>query len=453
MSNDVHLISDGVGLAVIGQPADVDRFLVSNELGASHSRMIDLHRIAPALQTGQAAVEVGQQIAESSGRWVRLTERSAQHVSKYGLTPIRNGEAGLGHAIVRDADGLKHWLQIDKLPSSLSTPVALASSVAMMSQLAMQHQMDEITTYLATIDEKVDDIIRSQKDAVLADMIGVDLVIGEALTVRDKVGRVSDVTWSKIQGTAGTIARTQAYAVRQLEAISEKLEKKADIGEIRKATKEAEPKVREWLAVIARCFQLQEGMAVLELDRVLDASPEEIEEHRVGLNTAREDRVDLISRSTARLLTRMSETVRLANSKVLFNPFDSPAAVRSSNVVSEDVHHFRGSLGIESSQESAGAKQWAEAAGEVRDRVVAATAEGATAVKRFGDDTAEQVAEVFRPIDTDGDGVPDKSRVAIAAEEAGVAIRGAATGVADAFGSLFKRSRPESAATDDDAEV
>ena len=59
-----------------------------------------------------------------------------------------------------------------------------------MAQLAMQHAMDEITDYLATIDEKVDDVLRAQSDAVRADMIGVDLIIEEAMTVREHVGRV-----------------------------------------------------------------------------------------------------------------------------------------------------------------------------------------------------------------------------------------------------------------------
>ncbi len=111
----------------------------------------------------------------------------------------------------------------------------------MMQQRAMQQQMDEIVEYLQEITEKVDDILRGQKDAVLADMIGVDLIIEEALTVRDQVGRVSEVTWSKVQMTSMPIARTQGYALRQLDAIAEKLGRKADLGKIAKATEEAEP--------------------------------------------------------------------------------------------------------------------------------------------------------------------------------------------------------------------
>ena len=141
-------------------------------------------------------------------------------------------------------------------------------------------------------------------------MIGVDLIIEEALTVRDQVGRVSEVTWSKVQATSTTIARTQGYALRQLDAIAEKLGRKADLGKIAKATQEAEPRVREWLAVLARTFQLQDGLAVLELDRVRDASPDELDAHRLGLSAARRNRRELIARSTSALLAQMDATVR-----------------------------------------------------------------------------------------------------------------------------------------------
>ncbi len=91
------------------------------------------------------------------------------------------------------------------------------------------------------------------------------------MIIREQVGRVSEVTWSKVQPTSVTLARTQAYALRQLDALAEKMESRTNIGDLAKAAKEAESKGQEWLAVLARCFQLQDAMAVLELDRVLDA--------------------------------------------------------------------------------------------------------------------------------------------------------------------------------------
>lgn len=440
MGNAIELVLDGDGLAVIGASMDVERFFISAGLDRVPSRKLDLHRLWSALGTGSAAARAGADLAANSGRWVKLTAESADAVKKFGLMPTKT--PGVSHAMIGEPGEIKQWIQIAQAPSALlSGPFALITLSTLMQQRAMEQQMDEIVEYLQEINEKVDDVLRGQRDAVLADMIGVDLIIEEALTVRDQVGRVSEVTWSKVQATGLTLARTQAYALRQLDAIAEKLAKRADVGEIAKATRDAEPKVREWLAVLARTFQLQDGVAVLELDRVLDASPEELDSHRLGLAAARRSRLELIGRSTARMLTQMDETVRRANSKVLFNPFDSPTAVKSSNQVAAGVLDFRVRLGIESEHETREARRWGQAAVEVRDRVIVTASETVTTASRLGSETIERASEAFRAVDTDGDGVPDKPRAAVAAEETGAAIKGAATGVADAFGTLFKRKQ------------
>ena len=162
----------------------------------------------------------------------------------------------------------------------------------------MQQAMDEITDYLATIDEKVDDVLRAQKDAVLARMIGVG--------PRHRGGHDHPgARWAGSTRSPGRRCRprrrrsheTQAYALRQLDALAEKLERKTKIGDLAEAAKEAEAKAQEWLAVLARCFQLQDAIAVLELDRVLDAAPDELDGHRLGLKAARQDRLELISRT------------------------------------------------------------------------------------------------------------------------------------------------------------
>jgi len=205
---------------------------------------------------------------------------------------------------------------------------------------------------------------------VLADMIGVDLVIEEAMTVREHVGRVSEVTWSKVQATSMTIARTQAYASRQLDALAEKMEHKTKIGDLAETSKDAELKVREWLAVLARCFQLHDAIAVLELDRVLDASPDELDRHRLALRAARQNRMELISRSTEQLMARMDAAAGTANTKVLLHPTKSPAVVHSSNHVAIAVVDFHGRLGIERGRQSLEARRWVDAAAEARDKAL-----------------------------------------------------------------------------------
>jgi len=442
VSNEIELVSDGNGLLVLGDSADIERFFHSTGLDRTSSRELDLHRLRSYAGTGGAAIQVGADLAANSGRWVKLTSESAKAVQEFGLMATKT--PGVSHAMIGQPGDIKQWLQIAQAPTALlSGPFALTALSTMMQQRAMQEQMDEIVEYLKEIGEKVDDILRSQKDAVLADMIGVDLIIEDALTVRDQVGRVSEVTWSKVQACGMTLARTQGYALRQLDAIAEKLGKKADLGDIAKATKDAEPRVREWLGVIARTFQLQDGVSILELDRVLDASPGDVEAHQVGLTRARQNRVQLIARSTARILSVMNDTVQRANASVLFNPFDSPAAVNSSNLVAIGVLDFRQRLGIESGDESEVAKRWRQAVVEVSDKALSSASDGVRIAGRFGAETFDRATEAFRAVDSDGDGVVDRPRAAVAAEKAGAAVKDKASSISDAIGSIFMRKGAE----------
>lgn len=244
MDGEIQLISDGEGLAVIGDPTAVERFLVSEGLP---SKDLDLPRLGTMLSAGAAGAQGASEIAATSGRWVKLTKKSAEAVNKHGLR--ESSKTGLSTGVIKGNKGqVGGFVEFVKAPGSLAAnPAMLAGAAGIMSQFAMQQAMDEITDYLATIDEKLDDVLRAQKDTVLADMIGVDLVIEDAMTAREHVGRVSDVTWSKVQATSMTIGRTQAYALRQLDALAAKVEDKASIGDLAKTAQQVESQVQEWL--------------------------------------------------------------------------------------------------------------------------------------------------------------------------------------------------------------
>lgn len=263
-----------------------------------------------------------------------------------------------------------------------------------MAQLAMQQTIDEITDYLAAIDEKLDAVLLAHVDAVWADLIGVGFDIEEAMTLREHGGRVNEVTWSKVQDTSATIARSQAYALRQLDGLADKLERNTKIGDLAKAAEEAESKAQGWLAVLARCFQLQDAIAVLELDRVLDVAPADLDAHRLGLKAARQKRLDTIARSTEVLMARMDVAAGTANTKVLLHPTKSPAVVQSREHVATAVAEFHGPLGIESARQALDARRWTAAAAEVRDKALETGAERVIAARRRGNQTLDRARSV-----------------------------------------------------------
>lgn len=384
---EIQLISDDEGLAVIGDPVDVERFLAVRGLP---SRDLGLQRLRPALGAAAGAAQAGSEIAANSGRWVKLTEKSAEQIKQFGL--MKSSKTGLSLGVVQAKDGrIKGIVEFAKGPGSpLGNPAMLAGAAGIMAQVAMQQTMDEITDYLAKIDEKVDDVLRAQKDGVVARMIGAGLLIDDAMVKRKQVGRVSEVTWSTVQGTPVRIAETQAYALRQLDAIAEKMERKTKIDDLAQTVNEAERPVQEWLAVLARCFQLQDAIDVLELDRVLDASPEELDRHRLGLKAAQHNRLELISQTTERLISRIDAAARTANTKVLLHPTTSPAVVQSSNHIANGVHDFHERLAIESDHQLLEARRWGDAAADVRRKVLASAADGTDAARRASNLTFDQ---------------------------------------------------------------
>ncbi|QPE05512.1 hypothetical protein IT882_05710 [Microbacterium schleiferi] len=390
--SEIELVSDGDGLAVIGDPLAVERFLSAAGVA---SRDLNLaHAFGGALNVGSAAAKGGSEVAASAGRWVKLTEESAKAL-KLG-NAMKGSSDSVSRAIVTTSKGkitnILEFVKPGTVGSMLTNPAMLAGAAGIMAQLAMQQTMQEITDYLAVIDEKVDDILRAQKDNALARMIGVGLVIDDAMLKREHVGRVSEVTWSSLHGAAQTIAETQSYALRRLDALAEKLEKKSRVGDIAEVAKDAEREVEEWLAVLARCFQLQDGLAVLELDRVLDSTPNDLDRHREAIQAGRAKRRDLIAKSTERLLARMDAAAVTANTKVLFHPLKPGEVVRSSNEVGAAVLVFHETLGISDTRVTLEKKRWKIAAIEARDATVEAGAAGVQTAGRLGARGAKVVA-------------------------------------------------------------
>jgi hypothetical protein len=212
------------------------------------------------------------------------------------------------------------------------------------------------------------------------------------MTIREHVDRVDEVTWSKVQATALAIARTQGYALLQLDGLAKKVEDKAKLSDLAKTTKEAESTFLEWLAVLAHCFRLLDGLAVLELDRVLGSSPDDLNQHRLGLKAARQNRLDLISQCTGQLMVRMQAAgaMGLANTNILLHPQTSRAVVESSNHVVAAVADFHDRLGIERDRQHVGPKRWLDALVEVRDKALETGAGAVDTARSLGTETLDR---------------------------------------------------------------
>lgn len=78
MSEEVELISDGDGVAIVGEPSAVERFIAASGLSTV--------KVSTAFTAGAKLAQTGAAVANSSGRWVKLTEDSAAKLIRGGLS-------------------------------------------------------------------------------------------------------------------------------------------------------------------------------------------------------------------------------------------------------------------------------------------------------------------------------------------------------------------------------
>ena len=389
MSDEIELISDGDGVAIIGEPGAVERFIGTLNL----AKDVESHHLSEALSIGAATAQLGSTIAENSGRWLKLTKDSADAIKDIGLIPTKT--PGVSYATMGKPGEVAKWVTVVSSPTAILTnPAVLAGAAGIMSQMAMKQQLDEITEYLKIIDAKLDGVIRSQTNQVLAKLDGVSLAIREAKAVRESVGRVSEITWSKVQASVQTIYETQGYAIRQIKDVADNLERPSKIADLMKVAEDSVGEVQKWLIVLARCFELLDEVGILELDRVLDASPGDLDQHRIGLKSARKDHLEYVLEGTDYLLVRMKAAVEKANTKVLFNPMQSPTVIKAGNQVFAGVHELRELLGIESGAESSEARRWGDAASERWGQVREQSSDGLGKAKDLGSSAGQKALSV-----------------------------------------------------------
>lgn len=107
-----------------------------------------------------------------------------------------------------------------------------------------------------------------------------------------------------------------------------------------------------WIRVLSRCFQLQDAVAGLELEGVSDASPDELDGHRLGLRAARQNRLEMFSEQAAQLLDRMPVAVGRANAKLVWTRTESLDVVEAGNHKARGVRDFHQLLGMEADPRS-----------------------------------------------------------------------------------------------------
>ena len=378
----ISVIKDESGLLFLGEPGEIKQWL--DERGITSREFT-----TKALKVGANAAQAAGELAQGSGRWVKLTKESSQLLKQYGKA------GALQKGVAQGANGrIVKWLEFTT-PSQLFSPAMATGVAGVMAQAALEQAIQEITDYLASIDKKVDELLQDQKDRSVSDLIGVALEIDEAEAIWKKTGALNETAWSKLSPCAKTTTQALGYALLKLKGLSDKLVAAKSAEEIDDLLKPAGSEVDAWLTVIARAVQTRDRFSVLELERAYAELPEVLEQHRLGITEARKLRLQKIKDGIVVFQKSIDDTAARLREQKLLHPFAVDSALSSAMTVAGKLSRFAEYLDIEIDEhEIERARDWGVLAGEAAADVAKGIAKGAGDLGGAAMDGANQLGGV-----------------------------------------------------------
>lgn len=227
---EIELVGDDDGVVVVGDRSAIERFLDHAGL-LTWARDFDLGKLSNAINAGADVLTTASGVVEQSAMYLKLTPESVKRLKDAGGL-MKTKTKGVSHAMLGETGktSLK-WLQVEDGSASLLTNPAVLSGVGgLMSQFAQQAEAQELRALLISIDQKLDDVRRAQRDAVLARMKRAGEAIEEAMTLREHGGDPRTL-WDKVSGESSTILNVQEEALLALRALADKVDGKRTTGE------------------------------------------------------------------------------------------------------------------------------------------------------------------------------------------------------------------------------
>jgi hypothetical protein len=205
--------------------------------------------------------------------------------------------------------------------------------------------------------------------------------LDEARAIRERQGGVDDETWSTVSPIATQIREVQIYALLQLDDIAKEFDGKR-VAKAADLIQRRAPEVREWLAVLAFCFEQMRTFSSLKLDRV-QADPARFDSHRLTMLDEQTKDLNEVVDATERLTGGLGVAVMRADSGRVWHLTDSETVLGKCRKVETSVAELSRALGIEAAQ-----RDW-----ELRELGPAAKL-GSKAIQKSKDDGPKVIAVV-----------------------------------------------------------
>lgn len=341
---EVEVVLRDDELMVFGDELAVREFIDSLAISEKKTTKIDnilFRDLNEQLKKSGTVLQGVAEIAENSGYYIKLTKESAALVKKHGLYETKGG---ITYAMIEKLGKpgkTGKWLQVDKgFGSLLTNPAVLSGIGGIITQAALQQSLAEITAYLQTIDQKLDEVIRKVDEARKSELSGLMKTLREARIRYEIEGTVDSHFMNQITRFQDTVNTVEDYAWRQINAIRENLAKICGLKPMMLATEEAQREISQWLGFLANAY-----LAECRLDdfKLKEKREESLEAYNQELDTLRVLQADRDRKRATRvhdLYETAHEVAKFADKKLLTNRAAAEALNQRANDMAELAYSF-----------------------------------------------------------------------------------------------------------------
>lgn len=347
------------GILLVGTSVDVQALAERFDAGLKNTVTLtpDFLLAAGAAFQGFSAAQA------QSGHWVKLTAESAATLREAGISATT--QDGLLAGVARGPAGsIVAHLRFE--PVALATPAAPAVLASAATAMAIRQATKDITAYLEKIDAKVDQLLAESRYTEVSRLHGISLALDEATRIHDELGAISSTTWSKIQGNSTDLHIALSSAVDHLRGFTDDVQQAGSSSRFSSVTEKIRAELPFWLAVLSTAITLQDRLTVLELAHVTATTPGELDNHRRGVELAREERLDGVSGVVRTLGETFHRPDLFSDGEMLRHPRRSKQIDANVNTINAQLATFAHHVRLENlALVDARNRSWKAAAGEL----------------------------------------------------------------------------------------
>lgn len=358
--DEVELVRDGENLLVVGSSnGAVESFMRSTGL-LGRAKKITSRQFVPMLRSvAEVTHTVADTVAESV-RWVKLTDESAAAIKEFGL--IETDVPGVSYAVAGRSGDIKQWLKIStSTATKLANPGMLSGLAGGLAQAASQAEAEQLRALIASLDTKIDKVLRGQRDAIIGPLNGIERHLRSAQNSASLQGEVDSQEWDKVAGTPLRIREIQGTAVEELRGIAADMEQHKRVGDLDSHLPELKGQVELWVGTIARCVTALDEFAVLELEHTAAIAPDKLDAKRQVIQADRLEAITELSAGIADLMSQMSASAERTAKNKLGHPTKSSKVLGMIESARGPIKDLYEALGLEIDWDSITAAQWHEA--------------------------------------------------------------------------------------------